>query len=107
VAVAEDLADLEAVLADDRVIPFPDKRPAGALVREKLMRFTGHVYMFPPGLQPDEEQPVEIYLNGIGPQFLGEDVRLASVGPKNLTVVVFDTFLSVEDTVSGRFVHLG
>ena len=43
-------------------------------------------------------------IRNLGPQFLGDDVRLASVGPKDVAVVVFEKALTVQDTVQARFV---
>jgi len=98
-----ELIDFVAMLDEGTVQPLRQRATERIRLRSALTRFSDRVYFFPFGIQPNLDQPVTVFLNGMV-QMQDEDFVLLNLGTRlRVVAVVFDETLSELDTVQAQY----
>lgn len=100
----DELARLAEMLDGGKLHVLRDRYGRPRRVRQGLTRFSDRVWMFPFGVRPDEGQPVQVFVNGVG-QYMGEEVEIVRVGERSrATVAVTYRVLRDGDVVQATYV---
>lgn len=99
-----ELAELDKALQEGAVEALRDRFPGQRRhIKQPLTRWGDYTWIFPFGVQPDPQQPVEVYRNGIA-QWMGQECEIVVVGkPRWVTVAVFNAPSREGDVVQATY----
>lgn len=84
-----EIQELVEMLEGGKLRTLRDWYPQARRTRQPLERYTSRIWLFPFGVRPSSESPVQIWRNGLV-QHLDHEVKLLQVGRTHLlTIVVF------------------
>ena len=79
---------------------FPGRRRH---VKQPLARYGDYAWIFPFGVHPDPEAPIEVFRNGLT-QWMGQECEIITVGhPRSATVAVFHSPSREGDVVQATY----
>lgn len=99
-----ELRELARAVDSDNVILLRDKHREPQRTRQALERHSPHLWLFPRGIFPKPEVPVQVFRNGLG-LWMGEEARIfrAGSGRRQVWGVLLDTPTREEDVIQATY----
>lgn len=100
-----ELRELAEILDSGELSILRDRSEHPRYVRQDLTRYTDRVWLFPFGGDPDQQLPVDVFVNGL--VLARGEFELVRVGSREpVTALVFDRPVGIDEHVTSTYTAL-